>query len=97
MQGRIDEPRDVRRLRLRLDGADLPAEELDWSRADAPTANVIEIVDPQSLQPGPRDANVERVSEAAEPLIESDAPEIRAEAEQAVRGAYRRSRAARSG
>ena len=51
-----------------------------------PTANVIEIVDPQSLQPGPRDADAERYL-AAEPLIESDAPEIRAEAEQAIRGA----------
>jgi hypothetical protein len=85
MRGRIDEPRDVRRLRLRLDGADLPREELTGAGQTA-DANVIEIVDPRSLLPGPRDASVERYL-AAEPLLESDAPEIRAEAEQAIRGA----------
>ncbi len=85
MKGRIDEPRDVRRLKLRLDGVDLPVGELDGAGQSA-DANVIEIVDPQSLQPGPRDADAERYL-AAEPLIESDAPEIRAEAEQAIRGA----------
>jgi len=85
MRGRIDEPRDVRRLKLRLDGADVPADELTGAGQTA-DGNVIEIVDPRSLQPGPRDVNVERYLKP-EPLIESDAPEIRAEAEQAVRGA----------
>ena len=85
MKGRIDEPRDVRRLRLRLEGADLPAGELDGAGQRA-TANVIEIVDPQSLTAGPRDANAVMYL-AAEPLIESEAPEIRAEAERAVRDA----------
>ncbi len=89
MRGRIDEPRDVRRLRLRLDGADVPRDELDGAGQTA-DGNVIEIVDPRSLQPGPREANIDRYLQA-EPLIESDAPEIRAEAEQAVRGARRRS------
>ena len=91
MRGRIDEPRDVRRLRLRLDGADLPAEELTGAgqTADATArtgARVIEIVDPRTLVPGPRDASVGRYLNP-EPLLESDAPEIRAEAELAVRGA----------
>ena len=85
MRGRIDEPRDVRRLRLRLDGADLPAGELNGA-GQTVEGNVIEIVDPRSLQPGPRDTEIERYLRA-EPLLESDAPEIRAEAEQAVRGA----------
>jgi transglutaminase-like putative cysteine protease len=85
MRGRIDEPRDVRRLKLRLDGADVPAEELTGAGQTA-DGNVIEIVDPRSLQPGPRDVSVERYLKP-EPLIESDAPEIRAEAEKAVRGA----------
>jgi transglutaminase-like putative cysteine protease len=85
MKGRIDEPRDVRRLRLRLEGADVPAGELDGAGQSA-DGNVIEIVDPQLLRPGPRDASAERYL-AAEPLIESDAPEIRAEAERAIRGA----------
>jgi transglutaminase-like putative cysteine protease len=85
MRGRIDEPRDVRRLKLRLDGADVPAEELTGAGQTA-DGNVIEIVDPRSLQPSPRDVNVERYLKP-EPLIESDAPEIRAEADQAVRDA----------
>ena len=85
MKGRIDEPRDVRRLKLRLDGADVPAEELNGAGQTA-DGNVIEIVDPRSLQPGPLDVNVERYLKP-EPLIESDAPEIRAEAEKAVSGA----------
>jgi transglutaminase-like putative cysteine protease len=85
MKGRIDEPRDVRRLKLRLDGADVPAEELNGAGQTA-DGNVIEIVDPRSLQPGPLDVNVERYLKP-EPLIESDAHEIRAEAEKAVSGA----------
>jgi transglutaminase-like putative cysteine protease len=85
MRGRIDDARDVRRLKVRLEGADLPTEELSGAGQTA-DANVIEIVDPRSLRPGPRDASAARYL-AAEPLLESDAPEIRAEAEQAVRGA----------
>jgi transglutaminase-like putative cysteine protease len=85
MRGRIDEPRDVRRLRLRLDGAEVPPEELTGAGQTA-DANVIEIVDPRTLAPGPHDASVDRYLKP-EPLLESDAPEIRAEAELAVRGA----------
>jgi transglutaminase-like putative cysteine protease len=85
MRGRIDEPRDVRRLKLRLDGADVPAAELNGAGQIA-VGNVIEIVDPRTLKPGPGDANVGRYL-SPEPLLESDAPEIRAEAERAVRGA----------
>jgi hypothetical protein len=85
MRGRIDEPRDVRRLRLQLDGADVPPDELNGAGQTA-SGNVIEIVDPRSLQPGPRDPHIDRYLKA-EPMLESDAPEIRAEAEQAVRGA----------
>jgi len=85
MRGRIDEPRDVRRLRIRLDGADVPADELNGAGQTA-DGNVIEIVDPRSLQSGQRDASVDRYL-AAEPLLESDAPEIRTEAERAIRGA----------
>ena len=85
MKTSIDDSRDVRRITIRLEGADLPAADLSGAGQTA-DANVIEIVDPRSLQPGPRDASVDRYL-APEPLIESDAPEIRAEAEQAVRGA----------
>jgi transglutaminase-like putative cysteine protease len=85
MRGRIDEPRDVRRLRLQLDGADLPSGDLDGAGQRA-VANVIEIVDPQSLKSSPREDDLARYL-AAEPLLESDDPEIHAEAERAVRGA----------
>jgi transglutaminase-like putative cysteine protease len=70
---------------LRLEGADVPSEELDGAGQRA-SENVIEVVDPQSLMPGPRDVKAATYL-APEPLIESDAPEIRAEAEKAVRDA----------
>ena len=110
LRNRIDEPRDVRRLRLRLTGADLSGFDLDGvgqtlqravppapgdtsdqerSRPDATdlgtTAYEIDVVDPRSLRPGRAEADVARYLRP-EPLIESDALEIRAEAEKAVRG-----------
>lgn len=80
---RIDEPRDVRRLRLRLEGADLSSLDLQGV-GQTLEGNVVEIRDPQTLRPGPADSDVRRYLEP-EPLIESDDPEIRAEAELAVR------------
>jgi transglutaminase-like putative cysteine protease len=70
---------------LRLEGVDLPTGDLDGAGQSA-KGNVIEIVDPQSLLAGPRDEDLTRYL-AAEPLLESDDPEIRAEAGKAVRGA----------
>ena len=86
MKQRIDEPRDVRRLRLRLDGADLSDFDLDGTSQSAAGNGVVEIRDPQSLRPGAADRDAGRYL-APELLIESDAPEIRAEANLAVRGA----------
>jgi len=85
MRGRIDEPRDVRRLRVQLEGATLPPDDLNGAGQTA-SGNVVEIVDSQVRKPETvaKDAGLYL---AAEPLIESDAPEIRAEAEKAVRGA----------
>ena len=82
---RIDEPRDVRRLRLQLSGADLSGFDLEGV-GQTFTGDIVDIRDPQSLQPGRRDPDLSRYV-AAEPFIESDAPEIRAEADLAVRGA----------
>ncbi|OFW30891.1 MAG: hypothetical protein A3H97_19205 [Acidobacteria bacterium RIFCSPLOWO2_02_FULL_65_29] len=88
VKARIDEPRDVRRLRVRLDGPDL-ASFLASADLDGVGQTVvdgtIDIRDAQALQAGPSDP---RASEylAPEPFIESDAPEIRAEAERAVSG-----------
>ncbi len=81
---RIDEPRDVRRLRLRLEGTELAGEDLQGA-GQTVTGNIVEIVDPQRLAAGRADADARRYL-APEPLIESDAPEIREEAERALAG-----------
>jgi hypothetical protein len=80
----IGEPRDVRRLQLRLTGADLSGLDLDGG-AQHLSGNVLELLDPQSLQAGPLDPAAAGFLAPA-PFLESDAPEIVAEAEIAVRG-----------
>jgi transglutaminase-like putative cysteine protease len=84
---RIDEPRDVRRLRFTLEGADLSGLDLEGAGQTVIDAahHVIEVRDPQTLPAGPADAEAAQ-SLAPEPLIESDDPAIRAEAERAVGG-----------
>jgi transglutaminase-like putative cysteine protease len=82
MPRRIDDPRDVRRLRLRLSGADIPRGDIDGA-GQAFDGDTIEIVDARTLRPGPVERDLERFLRP-EPLIESDAPEIRAEAEKAI-------------
>ena len=85
MRQRIDEPRDVRLLRLELDGADLSNADLQGA-GQTVRGSTIELTDPQALQPGPADPDIDEYLKP-EPLIESDAPEIRAEAEKAIAGA----------
>jgi transglutaminase-like putative cysteine protease len=82
---RIDEPRDVRRFRFKLEGADLSATDLDGGGQTVVDAanHIIEVRDPQALSPMPADLEAGRYV-APEPLIESDDPAIRAEAERAV-------------
>jgi transglutaminase-like putative cysteine protease len=84
MRQRIDEPRAVRLLRMRVEGVELSNPDLSGAgqRVDD---GVLEIRDAQLLSAGPADVDVARYLNP-EPLIESDAPEIRAEAELAVRG-----------
>jgi transglutaminase-like putative cysteine protease len=84
MRQRIDDPRAVRRLQLRIEGVDLSSPDLDGAgqRADG---SLIELQDPRMLQPGPADPDASRYL-SPEPLIESDAPEIVAEAGRAVQG-----------
>jgi hypothetical protein len=81
---RIDESRDVKRLLLRLDGADLSSPDLQGvgQRVDG---SIVELTDAKDLQPGPRPADLAEYLKP-EPLIESDAPEIRAEAERLLEG-----------
>ena len=84
MKGRIDEPRDVRRIRLQLTGADLSSADLQGA-GQTVTGDIVEIRDPQTLTAQTADPDLARYL-APEAFIESDAPEIRAEAEIAVRG-----------
>ena len=89
----IGEPRDVRRLKLRLTGADLSAADMDGG-AQHMVGDVVELLDPQAMQPGPADPAAARYL-LPEAFIESDAPEIIAGR---GRGPRRRGRAsARSG
>lgn len=78
------EPRDVRHLQVRLEGADLSSPDVQGA-GQTVDGTTIEIADFQTLRPGPHDPGAARQL-APEPLIESDAPEIRAEAERAVQG-----------
>jgi len=78
----INEPRDVTRLRMRVDNADLSGADLQGV-GQAVAGNVIELVDPRGLVPGPLERNLGRYLRP-EPFIESDAPEIRAEADRMV-------------
>ena len=84
MRQRIDEPRDVRRMRLRLEGADLTSPDLQGV-GQTVDGSVIEIRDPQTLRAGPADPDASRYL-APEFFIESDAPAIVEEAARAVQG-----------
>ena len=79
---RIDEPRDVKRLRVRLDNAPLPVGDLDGVGQTA-TGNVIELFDRVTLAAGPADPAAATYL-APEPLIESDDPAIVAETKLAI-------------
>lgn len=81
---RIDEPRAVRRIRLRVEGADLSSADLQGA-GQSVRGDVVEIEDAQNLRAGPADPEAARYL-SPEPLLESDAPEIIREAEIAVRG-----------
>ena len=84
MKQRIDEPRDVRRLRIRLQGADLSSGDLRGA-GQTIDGDIVELRDPRDLRAERADPTAAQYV-APEALIESDAPEIRAEAEGAVRG-----------
>jgi hypothetical protein len=84
MTQRIDEPRDVRRLRIRLEGADLSGPDLQGA-GQRIEGDIIELRDPRELRAEAASPDA-ALHLAPETLIESDAPEIRAEAEIAVRG-----------
>jgi hypothetical protein len=68
---RIDEPRDVRRLRFKLEGADLSATDLDGGGQTVIDAanHIIEVRDPRALSPTRADLEANHYV-APEPLIE---------------------------
>jgi hypothetical protein len=80
----INESRDVELLRLRVTGADLTSPDLqgEGQRIDG---DVIELIDPRQLTATATPADLDRYLQP-ETFIESDAPEIRAEAERLVQG-----------
>ena len=82
MKQRIDDPRDVRTIRLRLAGADLSSPDLNGG-AQTVTGDVVELRDPQQITASALDPDLARYL-APEPFIESDAPEILAEADKAI-------------
>jgi transglutaminase-like putative cysteine protease len=83
---RIDDPTTVARLRLRIDGlSGLDPSDLVGAGQTA-SAGTIEVVDPRGLRPGPTPPDHDRYLRP-EMLRESDAPEIRAEAEKGAAGA----------
>jgi transglutaminase-like putative cysteine protease len=84
MRRRIDEPRDVRRMVLRLEGAHVAGSDLHGV-GQTVDGNTIEIRDPRTLQPGPADPGAAAFL-APGPFLESDAPEIVAEANLALKG-----------
>jgi len=84
MRQRIDQPRDVRLLRLEVSGADLSGDDLQGA-GQTVRGSTIELTDARTLQAEPSDEDFDEYLKP-EPLIESDAPEIRAEAEKAIAG-----------
>ena len=84
-RNRIDDPRDVRRIRIRMEGADLANPEMRGA-GQSIDGNVLQIVDARSLPAEPADPERARYLRP-EPFIESDDPAIRAEAQTAIAGA----------
>ena len=80
----VSEPTDVTRLRVEFNGVDLSGFQLTSStqRLDG---RVLEVSDPRTLVAGPADPDLDRFLRP-EALIESDDPEVMAEAQRIVAG-----------
>jgi transglutaminase-like putative cysteine protease len=81
---RITEARDVVKLKLRLTGADLSGDDLQGvgQKVDG---EFVELIDPRQLTAGAHPGDLANYLKP-EPFIESEAPEIRAEAQRMVAG-----------
>ncbi|HVR69256.1 MAG TPA: transglutaminase-like domain-containing protein [Vicinamibacteria bacterium] len=75
---RIENPNAVELLRVRLTGVDTSGSDLQGA-GQTVTGDVFEVVDARTLRPGPRDPEAALFLHP-EPFLESDAPEIVAEA-----------------
>jgi transglutaminase-like putative cysteine protease len=84
MRRRIDEPRDVRRMVLQIEGASIDGPDLAGV-GQTVNGSIVEIRDPRTLTAGPADPAAAEFL-APEPLLESDDPDIIAEAERALQG-----------
>jgi transglutaminase-like putative cysteine protease len=82
---RIDDPRNVRALSLRLEGVDLTNPELSGA-GQSVDGDVVEVRDARTLTSAPADPDVARYLKP-EPLIESDDTAIHEEAQAAVANA----------
>jgi transglutaminase-like putative cysteine protease len=79
---RIDDPRNVRTLRLRVEGLDLSNPELSGA-GQSVNGDIVEVRDARTLTAAPSDPDAARYLKP-EPLIESDDAAIHAEAQAAV-------------
>jgi transglutaminase-like putative cysteine protease len=81
---RIDDPTAVERLLVRMDGVDLTGPDVQGA-GQTVTGNVVEVVDAETLKAEPLQEDLARYVRA-EMFLESDAPEIVAEAKKAAAG-----------
>src|SRR5206468_3169401 len=81
---KVDDAAPGERSRVRREGVEAGGPDLDGG-GQSVTGNVFEIRDSRTLPLGPPDPDAKNYL-AAEPFLESDAPEVRAEAAKAVQG-----------
>ena len=84
-KNRIDDARDVRRIRIKMEGADLENPDMQGA-GQSIDGHVLEIRDARSLRAEAADPDAARYLQP-EPFIESDDPAIHAEAVKATAGA----------
>jgi hypothetical protein len=81
---RIENPDAVELLRVRLTGFDAKGDDVQGA-GQTVSGDVFEVRDARKLKPGPRDPDAARFG-GPEPFLESDAPEIVAEAQRVTQG-----------
>jgi hypothetical protein len=86
MRTQIAEPRDVKLMRIKIGGADFSSLDLAGG-AQRLIGDIVELRDPRGLEPARVSASELTTALKSEAFIESDAPEIVAEAERAINGA----------